>query len=264
MRSQDQEPPEAATRQNERRNHYAAAAAERLRAATDCQFALLSYDELARMAASWYDACAQGMLRGNYAPLDQLVCELARVAAQQEFALPDLLQLLRLFRDTAIRVEGWNEDQFTNVDAVIDEALGYLGQKVPWQIPQGLNYLTGKSRQEVAEVESARVVDKPRTERRIHRRNRLHLPIRIRAWLSTGELDETTRTENVARGGLYFLSRHPYYERMQVQVTYPYWQGPNAINRDYPAKVVRIDERPEYKGVALKFLVSLGGLSTPV
>ncbi|MFQ5926517.1 MAG: PilZ domain-containing protein [Terriglobia bacterium] len=250
---------DAATRHRHQREKFSTLTAERLRAAEDCQFSLLPFEELARVASGWYEACVQAMLRGNYGPIDELVREQARVAAEQGFELGDLLQLLRSCRHTAIEVEGWNEDQFADVDAVIDEALGHLRQQLPWEIPEELNYLTGKGRAAEAKIEEpAPVVEQPRGERRIHQRNRLRLPIRVRGTLSTGEIDEMSRTENVARGGIYFISKNPYFPGITVMVTYPFWQEPGAINKEYPAKVVRIDSRPDdRRGVAMQFLVSL-------
>lgn len=248
----------AANRHRQRKEKFAGTAAERLRAAEDCQFSLLPYEELARVAGNWYEACAQAMLRANYAPIDDLTRQQARVAAEQGFELEDLLRLLRLCRRTAIEAEGWNEDQFGEVDAVIDEALGYIRQQVPWEIPEGLNYLTGKGRAAQAVAEPVPVVEEPRGERRTQRRNRLRLPIRVQGTLSTGEVDEVTHTENVARGGVYFISPNTFFPGINVTVTYPYWEGHGALNKAYPAKVVRIDSRPDAKrGVALHFQVSL-------
>jgi hypothetical protein len=49
---------------------------------------------------------------------------------------------------------------------------------------------------------------------------------------------------------------------MRLQVAYPYWGAPDAINRTYPVAVTRIDERKEGRGIALKFLVNLDSPST--
>lgn len=253
-----EEPREARARRKARRERYAAAAGERLRAASDCQFSLLPYEELARTAALWYDACAEAVLKGNYVSLDNLVRHQARVAAKQGFTLADLLELLRLCRQVAIEKEGWNEDQFAEVDAVIDEALGRLRPDLvgAWTIPEGLNYLTGKSHAHREQEERAPATKA--AERRTHGRSKLRLLIRVRGLLASGPVDETTRTENVAKGGIYFLSRNAYFKGMNLQVTYPYWDTPGAINKEYPAEVVRIEERGNTRGVAVKFLVSLG------
>lgn len=250
------------TRHKERRDCYAAAVAERLRPAGDCQFSLLPYDTLVRTAALWYDACSNAMLRGNYATLDNLVSSQARIAAEEGFTLDDLLQLLRLCRQVAVEGEGWDEEQFVDVDAVINVVLARLRHRVAWTIPERLNYLTGKSRTvhqgERQELEAATDTTEPPGERRTHGRNKLHLPIHVRGVLSNGPVGEITHTQNVGKRGVYFLSRNPYYKGARVQVTYPYWDTPGGINREYPAQVVRIDEREGVKGVALNFLVDLG------
>jgi len=256
----------AQARQDERRQRYAAVAGEQLRAAADCQFSLLPYEELVRVASTWYAASAEAMLRGNFASIDDLIRAQARVAAEQGFELEDLLELLRVCRRVAIEKEGWNEDQFSELDAVIDDALAALRSQVAWDIPAGLNYVTGetaadreRAHEEQQAAAAAAKAAEPRGERRIHSRNKLKMPIRVRGGLSSGPVDEVTRTENVAKGGVYFLSEHAYFKGVRLQVMYPYWSTPGAINHEYPAEVVRVDERSgKTKGVAVKFLVSLG------
>lgn len=95
-------------------------------------------------------------------------------------------------------------------------------------------------------------------ERRRYGRGRLRLPILVRGLRDKGEeVIEVTRTENIGRGGLYFVSHRPYFKGARLQVAFPYWDDPGAINREYPAEVIRVDEHQEGKGVAIKFLVSL-------
>lgn len=249
----------------EARLRYTTAASKELRGASDCQFSLLPIQELARTAGVWFDACSEAMMRGNYGELDALIREEARVAAEQGFKLTDIVQLLRILRQVAIDEEGWREDLFAELDIVIDESLTELRGSVPWDIPNGLNYLTGKGLAERERERLAGEADKEKTDRRRFARNKLHLPIRVRAFLPRGAVDEITRTENVARGGIYFLSENPYHKGVRVHVMYPYWDKPGAINPDYQAEVVRIDERDEdYKGIALKFLVDLGKQQKPI
>lgn len=262
----EEETSKAKAREHERRQIYAAAAGERLRAAHHCGFSLLPYEELARVASTWYAAAAEAMLRGNYAPIGNLVCDEARVASEHGFELEDVLELLRVCRRTAVEKDGWNEDELTNIDAVIDDALAVLRGTVEWKIPEGLNYLAGETaasregaRQPRDAAETAVKAAQPRSERRGHTRTKLRLPIRVRGVLGGKPVDEITRTENVAKGGVYFVSTKPYYEGAQLQVMYPYWTTPGAIHHEYPAEVVRVDEKEaKAKGVAVKFTVSLG------
>jgi hypothetical protein len=87
----------------------------------------------------------------------------------------------------------------------------------------------------------------------------LKLPIRVRA---AGEksIDEVTHSQNVSRSGLYFRTRNSSYKmHMPLKVTYPYWTQPGAINREYRAKIVRLDRRTDGSfGVAVEFTESLG------
>lgn len=249
---------EAQVRQQERRERYAEAAAERVRSAEDCQFSLLPAAELTRAAALWYDACAEGMMRANFGPMDTLIRQEARIAAEQNFEFSDLLQLLRIFRQTALEKEGWHEDQLADTDQVINEALSALRDQVSWQVPAELDYLTGKSEAiERAQAEAAAKAGE--LERRGHGRNKLHLPIRLRGFLAGSPLNEITRTENVAKGGVQFLSDLPYHVGARLDVAYPYWETRGAINEEYAAEVVRIEKEEAGARIALRFLEPLGG-----
>lgn len=252
----DDEPTDSAARGKARREHYAGVAAEQLLGAADCQFCLLPYQELARAAGVWYEAATEAMMRANYGPLDEMIRDQVRIAAEQGFELDDILLLLRILRATAIKEEGWNPDQLAELDDVIDEALQALRGKVAWTIPEGLKYVTGES---LSARGLAAAADKKSSERRTNIRNRLHLPIRVKSYLPVGAVDEITRTENVARGGLYFLSKNAYYKDVRLHIMYPYWDSPGAINTEYPAEVVRIDgEKGDIRGIAVHFLVNLG------
>ena len=55
------------------------------------------------------------------------------------------------------------------------------------------------------------------------------------------------------------MSDKPYFKGAHLQVMYPYWSTPGAINHEYPAEVVRLDAREgKARGVAVQFKVSLG------
>ena len=257
----EEESSDSAGRGKARREHYAEVAAERLHGAADCQFCLLPYQELARAAGIWFEAASEAMMRANYGPLDEMIRDQVRIASEQGFELDDILQLLRILRETAIKEEGWNPDQLAELDDVIDEALQALRGNVTWTIPEGLKYLTGESRDQRG---FARPAKEESSERRKNTRNHLRLPIRVKTYLPIGAVDEITRTENVARGGLYFLSKNAYYKDVRLHIMYPYWNTPGAINPEYPAEVVRIDdEGSDIKGIAVRFLVDLGRKKGP-
>lgn len=256
----EEESSEAAGRKHARQEHYSEVAAERLHGAADCQFCLLPYQELARAAGIWFEAASEAMMRANYGPLEEMIRDQARVAAEQGFELEDILQFLRILRETAIKEEGWNPDQLAEMDDVIDEAFQALHGQVAWKIPAGLKYLTGESR----EHRELAAVQPESSERRKTTRNQLRLPIRVKTYLPIGAVDEITRTENVARGGLYFLSKNAYYKDVRLHIMYPYWETPGAINTEYPAEVVRIDdEGSDIRGIAVRFLVDLGRKKGP-
>ncbi len=255
---------QALLRLREHRTRYAAAAGDRLHGDLDCQYSLLPFQELERTAGVWYEAAHEALMRANYGPLDALIREQVQIGSEQGFELHDMLLLLRILRQVAIEEEDWNPDMLVEMDAVVDEAISSLRGKVAWNIPRGLNYLTGESEEDRERVRLAAEAARGRQDRRNFSRNKLHMPIRVNAFLPGGPVDEITRTENVARGGIYFFSGEAYYKGAHVRVNYPYWDNPGAINPEYVAEVVRVEERVKaeqdksYNGVALHFLGDLG------
>lgn len=273
MPFEEEQATEGLSKQQSARDRYAAVAGERLRAAEDCQFSLLPYEELTRTAAGWYDAAAEGMLRGNFSKLDKWIKEHTKIASDQGFELDDLLQLLRICRQVAIEKEGWQDDHLVDIDAIIDESIAALRQQVAWEIPEGLNYVTGKTKaqlaaekaalaagpaQGAAALAAAAAAEGPRGERRKTLRSKIRMPILVRANLGGWMQDEVTKTENIARGGVYFITEKPYTMGMSMRIIYPYSDAPGAMNVEYPAEVVRLDQINGKKGVAVKFLVTLG------
>lgn len=77
-------------------------------------------------------------------------------------------------------------------------------------------------------------------ERRASPRVNLRMPIRVRNWYGTEEL---TKSENVSKGGLAFISDKRYELGEAIQITCPY--NPGAENIESRARVVR---RSEMKG----------------
>jgi hypothetical protein len=257
---EDNDQSKKAAQQAQRRQYYAASAAERLQLSTETQFCLLPFEELARTAGLWFDAAHEALMRANYGPLDAFIRQEIEIAARQGFELEDMIMLLCLLRQNAIEAEGWNQDMLVEMDDVINEAFAGLSGQVSWEIPPGLNYLTGETAADAEHARAAAEAAKEGKEKRIHARNKLHLPIRVRAFLPKGAVEEFTRTENVARGGIYFLSELPYHHGVRAHVSYPYWEAPGAINPQYEAEVVRVDETDKegYKGIAMRFLETLG------
>src|SRR6202011_1552493 len=96
-------------------------------------------------------------------------------------------------------------------------------------------------------------------ERRNFDRNRLRLPIRVCGTGERGRIEETTFTQSISRGGLYFVSREEWSAGQILNITYPYWTDLGGINTEYTAKVLRLDPlKDETWGVGVEFLESLG------
>lgn len=264
MLLQKPEVTKAQSRQQQHRcKRFAAGTADAIGAAGQCLFSLLPYQERVRLAASWYEACAQAMLRGNFAPLDDWIQRQACLAAEENYEMEDLLQLLRICRRSAIEIDSWDENVFSAVDDVINEGLLAIRAEVSWNIPDRLNYLKEAPRVPANRTEPD--VPDPRAAarngdngRRISGRNQLTLPIRIRCTTEQSHREEITHTQNVSIGGLYFRTRETYRIGSNLRITYPYWTGPGSINKEYPARVSRLDQLPDGSwGVAVEFLQSL-------
>jgi hypothetical protein len=271
---------EAAQFQRQRCAAFGARTAEKIRGAGNCQFSLLPHEELARITSGWYDASAQAMLNGNFSLIDSWTQGQAQLAAEENFELEDMLELLRICRGAAIEDEKWSEDIFSVVDDAINEALRFIGPEVSWNISGSLDYLhvaaggLGAAEERAAPqrpVSQAKAPPQPQPKaaeawsrnlsanRRDFGRNSLRLPIRVRAASGTFP-EELTHSENVSRSGLYFVTHRSTYElQMALRVTYPYWTESNAINQEYTAKVVRLDRlRGGMVGVAVEFTDGLG------
>jgi len=247
---------EAQALQQQRSASFGARTAERIRAAEDCLFSLLPHEELSRRAAGWYEACTQGMLRGNYAPISEWIKAQLQSAKSEHFVREDLLQLLQICRRSAIELEGWNEDILSSLDEVIDEIVGNSGTKIAdsnkIKEPASTSTCAGTN------GEAGRVRGE-RNERRNFDRNRLSLPIRVFRTSDEGETDEISTTRSISRGGLYFVSHQEWRAAEILKIIYPYWTKVNSINTEYRAKVVRVDcLKGETWGVAIEFLQSLG------
>ncbi|HTC62941.1 MAG TPA: PilZ domain-containing protein [Candidatus Saccharimonadales bacterium] len=244
-------------------DRFAAGAAEAIGADQHCLFSLLPYQERHRQAASWYTACAQGMLHCNYAPLDAWIKHQACLADTEHFELQDLLELLRICRRSAIEIDGWDEDVFSAVDEVIDEGIFAIRAEVSWEIPARLNYLKdGESKP--AAVEELSATERPLNlearegDRRVSGRNQLALPIRLRYATEQGQREEITNTENVSMTGLYFKTDTSLLPQSRLHIIYPYWTDPGSINKEYAGEVGRTDRLADQRwGVAVEFLQNL-------
>ena len=250
-------------RQRERCERFAAGAADSIGTSVNCLFSLLPYEERVRQAASWYEACTEAMLRGNYSLLDEWIRGQACLAETEHFELEDLLQLLRVCRRSAIEIDGWDEDVFSAVDEVINEGLRAIRGKVSWTISENLDYLKQMDGDSALPAkgnasEASEQIETRDGERREFGRNRLALPIRVFHTTGKDVHEETTRTQNVSMTGLYFRTQSTYKIGTHLKIVYPYWTDPGSINKEYSARVSRIDRLPdEFWGIAVEFLRNL-------
>jgi hypothetical protein len=191
------------------------------------------------------------MMRGNFAGIDQWIRFQSDRAATEGFAREDVVELLRICRSSAIETEKWNPDIVSEVDEVVDEALGGTIKWTSATTPAPAERRRANP-QEGAQYPEA----KTRTgDRRAFGRNRLQLPIRIRGVGNHSHMDEVTHTQSISRGGLYFVSREIYKANQLLKISYPFWTDPGAINCEYPAKVMRVDRLSDQSwGVGIQFL----------
>jgi hypothetical protein len=180
------------------------------------------------------------------------------LASTQGFAPQDLLELLNACRHSAIEIENWNEDIFSAVDDVMEEVFSSIHGNILWKIA-----VARETSMDAASAIHAGVPEpddeKWTSDRRRFVRNRLRFPIRVAGHGPTGQTEEFGFTESVSRGGLYYFAHGTYQTGQLVKVTFPYWNVHDCINIEYTAKVIRLDERPDYTwGVGIDFVESLG------
>ena len=104
----------------------------------------------------------------------------------------------------------------------------------------------------------------PGPERRTKLRLKLPQVVRVRpSEPHLYEFDEILSTLNAARDSAYFVSQNDLYEEgMRLFVTFPYSKAPGSINRDFVAKVVRIDDLGKgRRGIAIQILMPLSDTS---
>jgi hypothetical protein len=105
-----------------------------------------------------------------------------------------------------------------------------------------------------------RPAEPSRLEKRGKGRLKLGSSIRVRPSVpGSKSVSEVLKTLNVSRNGLYFGTISDFYHKgMRLFVTYPYSSTPGALNRDYVAEVVRVDQLPNgHYGVAIRLLTTL-------
>ncbi len=251
----------------ERRARFALAAAIQIRGMQNCLFSLVPQGDLVRVATEWFQASAEATLRCNYHPIEQWVRNQAAKAAEEGFALDDLLGVLRACRQCAIEVERWNEDALSPVDDIVNETLSSLQGSVVWKIPAGINYLSQKKESPAPLVTDTQSVSPGLVhgDRRTAGRCHVRLPIRLRTKSGPDQGSEVTKTSNVSRTGISFTTAKNYDLGVVLFIVYPYWGTEDSFNKEYKAKVVRKERLPEGgHQVAVHFLDSLGHRSDPI
>src|SRR5712691_10691931 len=168
---------EAQQRQKQRGTTFAAQATARIRSAEGCQFALLPENEITKLIAAWYESCAQAMLTGNYALLGEWIRVQAGLAAENNFAFSDLVELLHQCRSAAIEIERWDEDIFSQVEEVIHEELQIIRRQDAWTNSPGLDDLAKASKNSATDALATELREAaPTGERRLAYRVRVQLP----------------------------------------------------------------------------------------
>jgi hypothetical protein len=97
-------------------------------------------------------------------------------------------------------------------------------------------------------------------EKRLRPRAKISCRVRVRpSSPMDNAFDEVLSTENSSRNGCYFATRNIRYKKcMRLFIAFPYSSELGAINREYVAEILRIDELPEFqKGIAVKFVTTI-------
>jgi hypothetical protein len=136
-----------------------------------------------------------------------------------------------------------------------------LREKIAWPIPAEINYLARNDDNSKLALADTRTVnsDNRSGERRNVGRCQLRLPIRVRTKNASQQEQEITNTVNVSRTGLRFITTKAYAPGLELLIVYPYWATQDPFNREYAARVIRIDSLPDgTQDVAVQFTDALG------
>ncbi len=146
-----------------------------------------------------------------------------------------------------------------NADAVVPEpeapaSVVRIDQKPGGDTEVAVQFHSSHADQFVAPTRAA-APPRQQSDRRVRSRVRMSLPIRVR----NGGTAEESVTLDVSRAGVLFQSERPYPLGQTVWVTMPYQTGQRQD--EVPARVVRIVEKKEARGVALHFASATGSLT---
>jgi hypothetical protein len=100
----------------------------------------------------------------------------------------------------------------------------------------------------------------PEREKRLRPRAKISCLVRVRpSSPMDNAFDEVLSTENSSRDGCYFATRNLRYRQyMRLFIAFPYSSELGAINREYVAEILRVDELPDSRrGVAVKFVTTI-------
>ena len=95
-------------------------------------------------------------------------------------------------------------------------------------------------------------------ERRRRKRAKISAQVHIRVANAPEPFEEVTRSVDVSRDGIYFVTSHAgYWKGQPLEVTFPYSNAAGSLNQAQAAEVVRIaDEGAGQYGVAVQFLAA--------
>src|ERR1700691_4929411 len=97
-------------------------------------------------------------------------------------------------------------------------------------------------------------------EKRLRPRAKISCLVRVRpSSPMDNAFDEVRATENSSRDGCYFPTYNlRYKESMRLFVSFPYSSELGAINREYVAEILRVEDLPDFrKGIAVKFVTTI-------
>ena len=101
-------------------------------------------------------------------------------------------------------------------------------------------------------------------ERRRRKRAKISAQVHVRVTNAPEPFEEVTRSVDVSRDGLYFVtSRAGYWKGQPLEITFPYSSAAGSLNQAQPAEVVRTsDEGAGQYGIAVQFLAAKSEVAT--
>jgi len=135
------------------------------------------------------------------------------------------------------------ENDVLGTAGLLSKECSKCGRPTPWGYTEKQVAIAPPGQEPEPSIKEILEPPRPESNRRIHSRVALKLPVRVRSYYG---IEEFSKTENVSKGGLCFVSTKDYEIGEGLQVTCPF--DPRGHNIEVQARVVRRKTMKGFEG----------------